>query len=122
MSMGFVTGSSQPPGGSWLSLRFVYDGLNRIGHRDRRPRTGWACPGRRVACVEQRALDGIVAIVAIVAIVVFDGTAFKWLSAGKAIALVAIAVAGLAYNEVSEQKALRAAADTIMGESLRAAA
>lgn len=75
--------------------------------------------------VDQRVLDGIVAIVAIwtiVASVVFDGTALKWLSAGEAIALVAVAVAGLAYNEVSEQKAVRSAADTTMSDSLRAAA
>lgn len=75
--------------------------------------------------VEQRVLDGVIAIVAgwtIVASAVFDGTALKWLSAGEAIALVAIAVAGLASNEISEQKAARAAADKSMGESLRAAA
>jgi len=72
----------------------------------------------------QRTLDGVVAVVSawtIVASVVFHGTTLKWLSAGEALALVALAVAGLAYNEVREQKAVRVAGAS-MGESLRAAA
>ena len=79
-------------------------------------------PSRGVA---QRSLDGIVAIVSawtIVASVVFNGATARWLSTGEAIALVALALAGLTYNEVREQKAARAAAGTSMGESLRAAA
>jgi hypothetical protein len=73
----------------------------------------------------QRSLDGIVAIVSawtIVASVVFSGATVRWLSTGEALALVALALAGLTYNEVREQKAVRAAAGTSMGESLRAAA
>ena len=75
--------------------------------------------------VVQRTLDGIVAIVSawtIVASVVFHGATVSWLSTGEALALVALALAGLTYNEVREQKAVRAAAGTSMGESLRAAA
>jgi hypothetical protein len=40
----------------------------------------------------------------------------------EAVALAALPVAGLAYNEVREQKAVRAAAGTSMSDSLRAAA
>jgi hypothetical protein len=70
-------------------------------------------------------LDGIVAIVAawtIVASVVFDGTTLKWLTLGEAVALLALAAAGLAYNESREQKALRATDGTGLSDSLRAAA
>jgi hypothetical protein len=73
----------------------------------------------------QRSLDGVVAIVSawtIVASVVFHGATVRWLSTGEALALVALALAGLTYNELREQQALRAAAGTSMGESLRAAA
>ena len=73
----------------------------------------------------QRTLDGIVAIVSawtIIASVAFHGTTVRWLSTGEAVALVALALAGLTYNEVREQKAVRAAAGSGMGESLRAAA
>jgi uncharacterized membrane protein YccC len=73
----------------------------------------------------QRMLDGIVAIVAawtIVASVVFDGTTLKWLTLGEAVALFALAAAGLAYNESREQKAVRAADGTGLSDSLRAAA
>jgi uncharacterized membrane protein YccC len=73
----------------------------------------------------QRMLDGIVAIVAawtIVASVVFDGTTLKWLTLGEAVALFALAAAGLAYNESREQKAVRATDGTGLSDSLRAAA
>lgn len=73
----------------------------------------------------QRTLDGIIAIVAawtIVASVVFNGTTLKWLTTGEALALVALGVAGLAYNEIREQKAVSAAERSIMSDSLRAAA
>jgi hypothetical protein len=72
----------------------------------------------------QRALDSVVATVSawtIVASVVFHGTAVKWLSTGEAVALVSLALGGLAYNELREQRAVRAAGAS-MGESLRAAA
>jgi len=75
--------------------------------------------------IVQRRLDGIVGIVAawtIVASVVFDGTSLKWLSAGEALALVALALAGLVYNELREQRAVRAETGTSMSDSLRAAA
>ena len=101
--------------------------------------TGWIAFGiaigvLAVAClaqadasrgVVQRSLDGVVAIVSawtIVASVVFHGAAVKWLSTGEALALVAFALAGLTYNEVRGEKAMRAAAGTSVGESLRAAA
>jgi hypothetical protein len=101
--------------------------------------TGWIAFGiaigiLAVAClaqadasrgVVQRSLDGVVAIVSawtIIASVVFHGATVRWLSAGEALALVALALAGLTYNEVREQKAIRAAAGTSVGESLRAAA
>jgi hypothetical protein len=61
--------------------------------------------------VSQRLLHGIVAIVAvwtIVASVVFDGTALKWLSAAEALALVAVAIAGLASTRsVSRRRSVR---------------
>jgi hypothetical protein len=72
----------------------------------------------------QQALDGVVAAVSawtIVASVVFHGATVKWLSTGEALALVALALAGLTYNELREQKAARAAGAST-GESLRAAA
>ena len=72
----------------------------------------------------QRALDGVIAVVSawtIVASVVFHGATVKWLSTGEALALVALALAGLTYNELREQRAVRVAAAS-MGESLRAAA
>jgi len=101
--------------------------------------TGWIAFGiaigvLAVAClaqadasrgVVQRSLDGVVAVVSawtIVASVVFHGAAVKWLSTGEALALVAFALAGLTYNEVRGEKAMRAAAGTSVGESLRAAA
>jgi hypothetical protein len=73
----------------------------------------------------QRTLDGVIAVVSawtIVASVVFHGATVRWLSTGEALALVALGIAGLTYNEVREQKAVRAASGTGMGESLRAAA
>jgi hypothetical protein len=72
----------------------------------------------------QRTLDGVIAIVSawtIVASVVFHGATVRWLSTGEALALVALALTGLTYNEIREQKAVRIAAAS-MGESLRAAA
>jgi hypothetical protein len=45
----------------------------------------------------------------------------RWLSTGEALALVTVALTGLTYNELREQKAMRVAAAG-MGESLRAAA
>jgi len=72
----------------------------------------------------QRALDGVIAVVSawtIVASVVFHGATVKWLSTGEALALVALALAGLTYNELREQRAVRTAGAS-MGESLRAAA
>jgi hypothetical protein len=72
----------------------------------------------------QRSLDGVIASVSawtIVASVVFQGATVKWLSAGEALALVALALTGLAYNELREQRAVRVAVAS-MGESLRAAA
>jgi hypothetical protein len=83
------------------------------------------CSDQRVAGRLQRALDGVIAVVSawtIVASVVFHGATVRWLSTGEALALVALGIAGLAYNEVREQKAVRAASGTSMGESLRAAA
>ena len=73
----------------------------------------------------QRIIDGIVALVAawtIVASVVFDGTTSKWLSLGEGLALIGLALAGLTYNEIREQMAVRANSDTGMRESLRPAA
>ena len=72
----------------------------------------------------QRALDGVAAVVSawtIVASVVFHGATVRWLSTGEAVALVALALIGLTYNELREQRAVRAAGAS-MGESLRAAA
>jgi hypothetical protein len=72
----------------------------------------------------QRTLDGMVAAVSawtIVASVVFHGATVRWLSTGEALALVALALTGLTYNELREQKVVRAAGAS-MGESLRAAA
>jgi hypothetical protein len=72
----------------------------------------------------QRTLDGVVALVSawtIVASVVFHGATVKWLSTGEGLALVALALTGLTYNEMREQKAVRVAGAS-MGESLRAAA
>ena len=72
----------------------------------------------------QRALDGVIAVVSawtIVASVVFHGATVRWLSTGEALAFVALALAGLTYNELREQRAVRAAGAS-MGESLRAAA
>ena len=73
----------------------------------------------------QRIIDGIVALVAawtIVASVVFDGTTSKWLSLGEGLALVGLALVGLAYNEIREQMAVRESSDTGMRDSLRPAA
>lgn len=73
----------------------------------------------------QRVIDGIVALVAawtIVASVVFDGTTSKWLSLGEGLALIGLALAGLTYNEIREQMAVRANSDTGMRDSLRPAA
>jgi hypothetical protein len=72
----------------------------------------------------QRGLDGMTAIVSgwTIVSVVFDGTALLWLSAGEGIALVALAYAGLAANELRRRPAVRAAAETSMSESLRPAA
>jgi hypothetical protein len=82
-------------------------------------------PGGDVAGSRPSSLYGIVAIVSvwtIIASVVFHGTTVRWLSTAEALGLVALALAGLAYNEVREQKAGRATAGAGMGESLRAAA
>jgi hypothetical protein len=73
----------------------------------------------------QRTLDSLIAIVAawtIVASVVFSGTTLKWLTTGEALALVALGVVGLAYNEVREQNAVRTETHADMSDSLRAAA
>jgi len=73
----------------------------------------------------QRGIDGIVAIVSawtIIASAVFDGATLKWLTMAESLALVALAVAGLTYNELREQAAVRAAAGAERDESLRAAA
>ena len=103
------------------------------------PTTAWIAFGiaigiLAVACLAQtdasrgrlqRTLDGVIALVSawtIVASVVFHGATVKWLSTAEALALVALGLAGLTYNELREQKAVHAAAETGMGESLRAAA
>jgi hypothetical protein len=72
----------------------------------------------------QRTLDGVIAVVSawsIVASVVFHGGTVRWLSTGEALALVALALTGLTYNERREQRAVRVAGATTE-ESLRAAA
>jgi hypothetical protein len=101
--------------------------------------TGWIAFGiaigiLAVACLvqadrsrglAQRGLDGATAVVsgwAIVASVVFSGAALRWLTAGEGIALVALAYAGLAIDQLRRRPAVRAGAGTSTSESLRAAA
>lgn len=55
----------------------------------------------------QRALDGVVAVLAawtIVETVVFSGTTMSWISFGVACGMLAIAVAALVYHELSTER------------------
>jgi hypothetical protein len=95
---GFLVVATQVWTGTTLEWLFIVGGALMLAFAA----ADWSAADR-----EQRALDGLIALLgawSIVEAIIFDGSTLKWWSFGGAVALAALATAGLLIHEMSTER------------------